>query len=145
MLRENQPHNEIAMLIVDIDNFKEINDKHGHETGDRILKKVANLFKHNFRADDYVCRIGGDEFAVIMHDITNNEKDILIGKIQKIMDECAKDEDGLPAATLSAGIAFGKKGYPIKELYKDADSALYKVKNNGRNNIKFFDEDDFVK
>ena len=74
-----------ALIVIDVDNFKDVNDNFGHMIGDIILKKVSKLLLEEFRSLDYICRIGGDEFAVIMMDITNNFGNMIIKKLMKLM------------------------------------------------------------
>lgn len=129
----------IALLLIDVDEFKKINDGYGHNAGDLVLKKVAKLLQDQFRSNDYPARIGGDEFAVIMTDITPKLKDVIINKLVSINTVLQNTEDGLPKVTLSVGIAFSAEGM-AEDLYKKTDRALYYVKEHGRNGYKFYDE-----
>ena len=133
-----------ALIIIDIDLFKEVNDTYGHTAGDATLKKLANLLSSSFRSDDYVCRIGGDEFVVVMKNIGSKNKELIKNKIKAVMAKCAKPEENIPAFTLSAGVAFSDKATSFKKLYKNADKALYKVKDSQKNNIMFYGDDKFV-
>lgn len=126
-----------TLLLVDVDNFKGVNDKYGHETGDAVLKFVARTLSEPFRADDYVCRIGGDEFAVIMTDITQARRDVVEKRIEEVRALLALGETGIPKVTLSIGVAFSGQSSSYEELYRMADKALYKVKNCGRNGYAF--------
>lgn len=127
----------LAFLLVDVDKFKEVNDGHGHETGDRVLKKVAGLLSRHFRATDYPVRIGGDEFAVIVMDAVPEEQDTIAEKIAAINKILTNPTDGLPVVSLSVGGAFSKGGFS-QNLYQNADSALYKVKEHGRCGCRFY-------
>jgi diguanylate cyclase (GGDEF)-like protein len=127
----------IALLLLDVDNFKGVNDNYGHECGDAALKKVAELLRESFRSDDYPARIGGDEFAVIMTKITPGEKDTIRRKIDGINAKLGVEENGIPKLSLSVGIAFSQLGYN-DELYSKADSALYKTKENGKCGYTFY-------
>lgn len=129
----------VALLLIDVDEFKKINDGYGHNTGDLVLKKVAKLLQDQFRSNDFPARIGGDEFAVIMSEITMEMKDAIINKLVTISTTLRNPSDGLPKVTLSVGIAFSPEGMS-EELYKQADKALYYVKEHGRNGYKFYDE-----
>lgn len=129
----------LALLIIDVDKFKDINDNFGHEAGDQILKKVAALLKESFRNGDYPARIGGDEFAVIVIDVDENEKEIILRKVEKINNMLMNPTDGLPPVSLSVGGAFSKRGF-IDELYTCADRALYVVKENGRCGCRFYED-----
>ena len=127
-----------AIVLIDIDHFKQFNDTYGHQTGDEILKRVAWQLKSSFRSNDYVCRIGGDEFVVIMANAAPDSKNLLKNKIGAITHNLAREENDLPGVTLSIGVAFGEKCCDMEKLYKNADIALYQVKNAGRNGLKFF-------
>ena len=118
-----------------------MNDKYGHDIGDRILQSVAQLLQSCFRSDDCICRIGGDEFVVILYTVTEHSKILLQNKYNFIKTRLANPEDGLPPVGISVGAAFGSEKYTMKELHKNADVALYQVKNNGRGDIGFFEEE----
>ena len=127
-----------AMIICDIDIFKQVNDLHGHTVGDLILKKVARLLTTTFRSIDYVCRIGGDEFAVIMVDVGRELSHTVSDKIELINDALSNPTDGLPAVSLSVGVAFSDCENPGESIFKDADQALYRVKQNGKHDCGFY-------
>ena len=127
-----------AMIICDVDIFKHVNDTYGHAVGDEILKKVANLLKTTFRSIDYVCRIGGDEFAVIMVDVNQELSYTIREKITVINNQLYCPTDDLPAISLSAGVAFTDRANPGESIFKDADKALYRVKQNGKHGCGFY-------
>ena len=129
----------LAFLIVDVDKFKQVNDGYGHEMGDRALQKVAHLLEDSFRSTDFPARIGGDEFAVILTDLTANPKDLVLSKINAINRTLQNPSDDLPALSLSVGGAYSEVGF-TDDLYKKADAALYQVKENGRCGCRFYDE-----
>lgn len=129
----------LALLLIDVDNFKTINDTYGHEMGDRALKKVADLLMNTFRVSDHPARIGGDEFAVVMTEIDPNSKPIIAQKAEEMNQTLLKGENGLPKFSLSIGIAFSQHGFD-DGLYKRADEALYKVKEAGRCGYGFYDD-----
>lgn len=128
-----------ALILVDVDHFKSINDTFGHDMGDRVLKKVAELLQHRFRSNDYVCRIGGDEFAVIMIHAGSFLKDLEESKIRDVQKTLAHPEGNLPVVTLSVGVAFSDRQNPKETIFKDADSVLYDVKEKGGGDIRFFE------
>ena len=130
---------DIALILADIDNFKTINDTYGHEIGDKVLQKIASNLHNSFRTDDIICRIGGDEFTIIMNGVSNDYKDQLQGKMEFLLNHLNTGNDNLPNMTMSIGIAFGSKDLNFNELYKNADKALYKVKTTTKNNVAFFD------
>ena len=127
-----------AMIICDVDIFKHVNDTYGHAVGDEILKKVANLLKTTFRSIDYVCRIGGDEFAVIMVDVNQELSYTIREKITVINNQLYCPTDDLPAVSLSVGVAFTDRANPGESIFKDADKALYRVKQNGKHGCGFY-------
>lgn len=129
----------MALLIVDVDRFKQVNDGYGHEMGDRILKKVASLLVEAFRETDVTARIGGDEFAVIVVDITEEMKEVIREKIGNINNVLRNPAGELPQVSLSVGGAFSESGFE-DTLYKRADEALYAVKENGRCGCRFYGE-----
>lgn len=128
----------VALLLIDADYFKEVNDTHGHDVGDKVLKKIASVLQHTFRSTDYPCRIGGDEFAVIMTDVTPDLANVISGKVEQMAKAMADTSDGSPAMTMSVGVAFGEAGLDYEAIYKRADEALYKVKEAGRNGHGFY-------
>lgn len=130
-----------ALLLIDVDVFKSVNDTYGHATGDTILKKVADSLKKSFRSIDFVCRIGGDEFAVIMVEMTSDLKYAIEEKITAVEEKLAESEEGVPAVSLSVGIAFSDRENPGESIFKDADKALYYVKEHGRNGYSFYSGD----
>ena len=127
-----------ALLLIDVDNFKSVNDTYGHATGDKILKEVSELLQSSFRSIDYVCRIGGDEFAVIMVEMNSRLRYTIEEKMDSVRERLAEEKDGLPKVSLSVGIAFSDRENPEKSIFEDADQALYKVKENGRDGYRFF-------
>ena len=131
---------DVALLLIDVDYFKTVNDTYGHNTGDAVLKKVATLIEHSFRNTDYPCRVGGDEFAVIMTDIHPTLKHVVAEKVENVASALRSGGDGLPVVTLSVGIAFSGREMIPAELYKAADKALYDVKESGRNGYAFYEE-----
>lgn len=133
-----------ALILIDVDIFKSVNDTYGHAAGDEILKKVTRCLKRAFRSIDYVCRIGGDEFSVIMVDVTSELKYTIEDKIKYVGEELAKAEEGVPAVTLSVGAAFSDRENPGESIFKDADKALYHVKENGRNGCAFYNGASFL-
>ncbi len=127
-LRSRCEGRDNAMLIIDLDRFKSINDQYGHDTGDRALCYVAALLQENFRAEDYICRIGGDEFAVIMVHTNSSLRELVEGKIRRMNEILQTPKDGLPPLSLSVGVAFGDRENSTGDIFKDADTALYRTK-----------------
>lgn len=128
---------KIYLLVIDVDSFKNINDTYGHEVGDLVLQKVARAIKSNFRTDDYVCRIGGDEFVVLIANATESQKKTITSRVTRINKDLADTSDKLPAISVSVGAVMGSEGVEAKELFEKADRALYERKRNGKNGITF--------
>ncbi|MBO4296035.1 MAG: GGDEF domain-containing protein [Desulfovibrio sp.] len=129
-----------ALILVDVDKFKEINDTHGHDVGDKVLQKVARFLLQSFRAEDQVFRLGGDEFAVIMVYADSSMRGVVEKKMLQCNELLSTPKDGLPAASLSVGVAFSDRKNPSDDIFKDADTALYSVKRRGRNGIAFYSD-----
>ena len=137
-IRFTHEQRSIALLAIDVDHFKQVNDTFGHDTGDKVLKKVAHLLMYSFREEDFIFRIGGDEFAVIMVYAKSDLKDVIERKIKLCNSELNHPSDGLPKVSLSVGVAFSDRSGSTGDIYKDADTALYAVKARGRNGIAFY-------
>ncbi len=133
---------QLAILFIDIDNFKTINDSLGHSTGDELLKSIAERLQQSMRSEDFVARLGGDEFAIILNDIGSVES---VGKIAiKIMTRlepghiCNNFELNVnPSIGIST---FPECGTTAESLIQAADTAMYEVKRTGRNSFQFFSE-----
>ncbi|GAB4303908.1 MAG: hypothetical protein Fur0034_20410 [Desulfuromonadia bacterium] len=130
-----------SLLMIDVDRFKEINDTHGHQGGDRILKGIAYKIKGLLRESDFVARYGGDEFAVIL---TRTTGTIACDVAWKLCNEIRGSRfilDGLTVkTTLSIGAAQVEAGETAENLLRRADRALYKVKEIGRNGVVLADQ-----
>jgi len=119
-----------SVAMLDIDFFKKINDKYGHQVGDKVLKYFAKLIKNTLRKDDIVIRYGGEEFLIFMPNTSKKEANILLTKIKILLKQ---DKDKPVDFTFSAGIADEVNN--LAEIIKKADERLYKAKENGRNQI----------
>jgi len=128
------------LLILDLDNFKKVNDTHGHEVGDQVLVQLAEVLRKNIRFEDMPFRYGGEEFVVLVPtDQTNsNLGDIIAerlrGAVEKQIFEC--DDSLSLRETVSIGVAFFPlHGATTHEIIRAADNALYQAKNSGRNRV----------
>ena len=130
------------MLLFDVDDFKDINDNHGHEMGDKALIRLVQVFRSCFRSDDYICRIGGDEFIVFMVHSAENKQHLISNKIRQINEELAEGKDGIPPFSVSVGITHGKQASSPDELFEKTDMMLYKAKRNGKSTFAFYPEED---
>ena len=119
---------KVGVMIADVDHFKQFNDEFGHEVGDRVLKAVAAKLTEHFRAEDFVARIGGDEFCIIMPGTSQVDAPVMIEKIEQINRELQETGDDLPPITISAGFAFWDRPNPGVSLFHDADTTLLDLK-----------------
>lgn len=139
ILWEN-PKETHMFAIMDLDRFKEVNDRYGHTIGDEVLKNFGNLLKEYFREEDVVGRIGGDEFVVLMRKIEHKESAVqrIENLIKKMETSCLAEMNGA-SVTISVGISFAPKcGNSYMDLYKAADTALYETKKAGRNGYHIY-------
>jgi diguanylate cyclase (GGDEF)-like protein/PAS domain S-box-containing protein len=131
-----------AVLFLDLDNFKYINDTHGHLAGDRLLQAVARRLEGCVRQEDTVARLGGDEFAVLLDTILDTSSVMLVvERIRAALQEPFTAEN-VVGITASIGIAMSVSGYDYPEdLIRDADAAMYRAKMSGRDGYVLFDND----
>ncbi len=139
----NRNNTELSILFLDIDNFKEINDTFGHNSGDAILKTIARIIHQKLRTSDILARFGGDEFVVLMPNTYKTNALVLSERLRKaISKKSIKIKDTNCKITISGGVA----GFPVdaqkaQNLLDLADSALYRAKGAGKNSIALFKED----
>jgi diguanylate cyclase (GGDEF)-like protein len=130
--------NTLAILMLDIDHFKQINDAYGHQAGDLVLKTLAMIFQKVLRSVDIIGRMGGEEFAVILPETEIEKATEVAERLRKII---SAEEVALPADlkiqfTVSIGIAaLTDKNTNIDMLLNEADKALYRAKETGRNKV----------
>ncbi len=129
-----------SVFFLDLDYFKEINDKYGHDMGDKVLKICSQRLKDSIRAEDTLARISGDEFMIILEDHTNPKTSEFVAlKIIDAMKEPFVFDENILKITVSIGISFyPKDAQEPCELIKNSDLAMYDAKKNGRNNFKFY-------
>ncbi len=129
-----------ALMLIDVDNFKNINDKLGHLRGDIVLTQLADLLKHIFREEDVVGRAGGDEFFVLLRNYKT--VDLVQRKAAEVCNAFRKDyseNDTAVSISASVGIAlFPKHGHEFDDLYQKTDHALYLVKSQGKNHYEIY-------
>lgn len=127
-------------IMCDIDNFKEINDTFGHDMGDYVINSVGKILKKNFRNSDYVCRLGGDEFLILL--VESKNENFIMERCNKIVSEI-RDSVVLPnyVVTISMGVAINNNFNDLDEMIKKADELLYESKNNGKNQITLDDNE----
>ncbi len=126
-----------SVLMIDLDGFKSINDRLGHSSGDDVLRKFAETARNAFRPNDILGRVGGEEFSVILPGSGVEASMAIAERLRKAFEEAAEFVDGAPVrATLSVGVAASTIGASLESLMKEADSALYAAKQNGRNRVE---------
>jgi diguanylate cyclase (GGDEF)-like protein len=141
LLLESADKEHMALLVVDVDRFKQINDTYGHDIGDRVLRRVAEILQSSFRSVDIICRIGGDEFVVIMTRVNSGMRQLVSNKIARANGLLQHPEDDLPPVSLSVGVAFSDRKNPKGDFFKDADTAAYSIKRAGGAGCAFFEGD----
>ncbi|MBW4027891.1 GGDEF domain-containing protein [Acidipila rosea] len=136
ILRAGRSRNSLAVFMLDVDHFKQFNDTYGHEAGDNVLREVAETFRQCVRAEDIICRYGGEEFVIILPEITTSEAWERAEAVRRKVGEIRVRHRGesLREVTISLGLAM----YPadadtLEELLREADRALYDAKHRGRN------------
>jgi diguanylate cyclase (GGDEF)-like protein/PAS domain S-box-containing protein len=130
----------LAVLFLDLDRFKHINDSRGHETGDKLLKAVAQRIRATMRNEDIVVRMGGDEFIVVLKTVRNTEQvSEAAGRVTEAMSAPVM-VDGRPlVTTASIGVSlYPRDGADMGELLRHSDTAMYQAKDRGRNNFQLF-------
>ena len=136
------PNSMAMMFVLDIDNFKKINDTMGHAFGDEVLRTLGKQIGSNFRVTDIIGRTGGDEFTIFLKDMPNDE--VILKEAQKLATFFKNFQAGdyvKYSATASIGAAvFPADGNNFETLYKSADQALYKAKRRGKNQLAFYDD-----
>ena len=132
-----------AVLFIDLDGFKVVNDTLGHDAGDQLLKEIAVRFKHTLRAMDVVARLGGDEFVVMMEDIGDPKQAVVLAqRILEATGEPVRLVSGECRVTASIGICvYPEEGEDEQTLMKNADAAMYLAKEKGKNNFRFYSTD----
>ncbi|MFT5700518.1 MAG: diguanylate cyclase (GGDEF)-like protein [Desulforhopalus sp.] len=137
---KSEGKDSIAIVFIDLDHFKEVNDSYGHQFGDEVLIEIASRFQATLRKTDTICRLGGDEFIVLLNTVGDNE--LIITTIERIMD-CMKEPVTYDSRKVYLSASFGVATYPkdgsrVSDLLKNADAAMYKAKQNGRNRYCFY-------
>ena len=129
-----QRNNSMSLILIDLDNFKEINDTYGHNTGDRVLKQVSKIFLDIIRNVDIVCRWGGEEFVVLLPTANPEQAAKIAEKIRFTLDDYHSEE--MLHITASFGVTSVREEDTLDEVINRADQALYNAKNAGRNCVR---------
>lgn len=134
LVRQKRENFKLAFLMLDLDGFKQVNDKYGHPMGDALLVEVASKLKNTFRECDIIARVGGDEFSVLLEKVASIES--LKPLAKKVLAEFS-EPFVIDSKQLSIGISIGialssSSGFSSEDIIKQADAALYQVKNSGK-------------
>ena len=132
LLVQNTDLETSTLIIMDLDNSEEMKDNYGAEVAEKVLKKTADTIFKNFRSHDYVCRMDGDEFAILLMHVDSDREELIQSKILAINEKLKNTDDGLPAITISAGINFGKDGMTAEDFLSQASDALMLAKKKGK-------------
>jgi len=136
---------KFALLFLDLDHFKEVNDVYGHDIGDKLLQEVAQRVLPNIRIEDIFARLGGDEFILLLTNIKTETLTILVNKAINLFKTAWIVDDIKLNVTTSMGVAvFPDDANNAIELMKKADTAMYKSKKLGRNQVVYFDRSLFA-
>ncbi|MDQ7069119.1 MAG: GGDEF domain-containing protein [Sulfurimonas sp.] len=142
MSRAKRHTSKFALLFLDLDGFKNVNDTVGHDAGDSLLKDLSKSFKAQIREFDTIARYGGDEFVIILSGIENEEE--IVPKLSSLI-ECASKEYRFEEERLSVGVSIGVAIYPEHgendtQLLSSADSAMYEAKKDGKDCFHFYND-----
>jgi len=141
MLESKQEDARYALILIDVDDLKSINDRFGHAAGDNSLIMIADILRTVFRQDDVIGRLGGDEFAVLMQDVPGDY--VVSRRIRQVNTALRNAGDGTGIATCSMGVSMHPKdGMTFAQLYRRADLALYRAKKFGKGDFFFFSDHD---
>jgi diguanylate cyclase (GGDEF)-like protein len=137
MARARRGQNPLGLALVDLDFFKEINDKVGHRAGDQVLKFFSQFLRVNLRQEDVLCRIGGDEFSVILPDTDAENAEIFFDRVKTKLDriDLSLDAQAKINLSFSCGIATFSSEHTPEDFIEQADQALYTAKARGRNQV----------
>lgn len=143
IVRANRDGLGVAVMFLDLDRFKDINDSLGHPVGDELLQKVASRLQHTLREIDTISRQGGDEFVLVLEDIVETESLVdTVRKILSVFEQPFRVSQREMIITASLGISlYPDDGKDIITLIRNADAAMYRAKENGRNGFWFYTED----
>jgi diguanylate cyclase (GGDEF)-like protein/PAS domain S-box-containing protein len=138
--KAKRSNTKMALLFIDLDHFKEINDSLGHEAGDKVLEAVTQRLRKAAREADMVARLGGDEFTILMENLHHGQDaSVLARKILDLLVEPILVDENVLYVTSSIGVSlYPDDGTTVQNLLKYADAAMYKAKSEGRNNFQFY-------
>ncbi len=139
LAKAQEQSRDMAVMLIDMDYFKSVNDTHGHDIGDAVLREFADRLRRNIRGVDLACRFGGEEFVVLMPDTDYQQAQGVAERVRRAVAERGFDASGKPlAVTVSLGVALNESPVDTPDtLLKRADVALYRAKREGRNRVVF--------
>ncbi|AOV07260.1 hypothetical protein BI350_06715 [Sporosarcina ureilytica] len=139
--RLSRKHEHVALMMIDMDNFKQVNDRLGHAEGDRILVETAKIIQKVVGDKNVVARIGGDEFVVVYSNVTREEQTKIASSLIQKLNEVYKElnEQLHAEVSISIGIAYATNNEQLETLYNRADKALYCAKENGKNQYRYYE------
>jgi diguanylate cyclase (GGDEF)-like protein len=135
LLQAETYHYPVHLAVMDIDNFKKINDTYGHGIGDIVLKRIAKAIKDNVTTDDFVARYGGEEFVVILNDISEEQAYTLLEKVRLVIQRLEHPEVKQENITISTGLQTYRRGMHKQAFFEGADNSLYVAKRQGKNRV----------
>lgn len=139
LLRASRNGTPVSLVTLDIDHFKSFNDNHGHEAGDTVLRHVGEILKAGFTDGDLPCRLGGEEFVVLLPNCTIDEAALRAEELRARVEalNISYGDGMLPRVTVSVGVAaYPEAGIDLPEILRVADGALYRAKHRGRNRVE---------
>ncbi|MBS3805769.1 MAG: GGDEF domain-containing protein [Oleiphilaceae bacterium] len=137
MSRANRKNSPVSVLLIDLDFFKAVNDRFGHEAGDAALVFVADILSRRIRSSDFASRLGGEEFGILLSDTTSQQAVTVAEDLRRALEESPFPWNGKTInLTMSIGVAeYGKDGDDLRSLLAAADNRLYEAKEEGRNQV----------
>jgi diguanylate cyclase (GGDEF)-like protein len=137
LARCTQNDSPFSLIMFDLDRFKAINDTHGHQAGDRVLRAFADTVRGALRPNDLLGRYGGEEFTVVLPGATIDVAYVVAERVRHAFADSHRFLDGKPlSATVSAGVAFSSPGNTLEAIIELADQAMYAAKKAGRNRVE---------
>jgi diguanylate cyclase (GGDEF)-like protein len=135
-------HSQVAVLLLDIDNFKMVNDRYGHDIGDEVLKAFCQGITNRIRKEDIFARIGGEEFVLMLNKVTPRDAQAFANKLRKILaKQCLMNNKYEIKYTVSIGMIMSDEFSELKKLINNADKALYTAKNSGRDQVVMYNKE----
>ena len=130
----NRRRSPLALLLIDIDHFKAVNDQYGHQAGDEVIRRISGLLRDSVRSIDSVARYGGEEFAILLNGMSFDEAELTAERLRLQIKQMAGSPQ-VATITASIGIAVRRESDTAESLFKRSDEALYLSKRLGRNRV----------